>query len=209
MIAAIVRFRRFAARAANLTRQDSGLAAVEFSLILPILVLLWFGGVELTQGLSVDRRLNNLASSLGDLVARSKIVTTADVDTIFEIAPGAMYPFCGRGPDPAADCDAKGLGMRITAINMNATGSASVAWSRVQGATAYVTGANMNGVVPAALRVPDTTIIVSEAYYTYTPAVGYVISGDVDLDDRMFFVPRLSDKVQLCATNPPPTGCVS
>jgi hypothetical protein len=37
-----------------------------------------------------------------------------------------------------------------------------------------------------------------------------VISGDVDLDDRMFFVPRLSDKVQLCASaGPPPTGCVS
>jgi Flp pilus assembly protein TadG len=205
MIAAALRFRRFAARAANLARHDGGLAAVEFALILPILVALWFGGVELTQGLSVDRRLNNLASSIGDLVARSKIVTTADVDTIFDIAPGAMYPYCKT----ETACTAAGLGMRITAVNMNGAGTATVAWSRGQGATAYVTGANMNSVVPAALRVPDTTIIVSEAYYTYTPAVGYVISGDVDLDDRMFFVPRLSDKVQLCTSNPPPVGCVS
>ena len=56
MIAAAFRSRRFAKRAASLARQDSGLAAVEFALILPILVMLWFGGVELTQALSVDRR---------------------------------------------------------------------------------------------------------------------------------------------------------
>ena len=44
MTAAALRFRRFAARAANLARPDSGLAAVEFALILPILVALWLAG---------------------------------------------------------------------------------------------------------------------------------------------------------------------
>jgi hypothetical protein len=67
----------------------------------------------------------------------------------------------------------------------------------------------MNSVVPATLRVPDTSIIVGVAYFTYSPAVGYVLTGDVPLEDRMFFVPRLSDKVQLCTSNPPPAGCVS
>jgi Flp pilus assembly protein TadG len=205
MIAAAFRFRRFAKRAASLARQDSGLAAVEFALILPILVMLWFGGVELTQALSVDRRLNNLASSVGDLVARSKIVTTADVDTIFDVAPGAMYPFCKS----ASLCTSAGLGMRITAVNMSSTGVATVAWSRGRGKTAYTAGQNMDSVVPATLRVPDTSIIVSEVSYTYSPAVGYVLTGDVALDDRMFFVPRLSSKVQLCTSNPPPVGCIS
>jgi Flp pilus assembly protein TadG len=205
MMATAPRFRHLAARLSGIARQDSGLAAVEFALILPILVMLWFGGVELTQALSVDRRLNNLASSIGDLVARSKIVTTADVDTIFDIAPGAMFPFCKT----ETACNAAGLGMRITAVNINGAGNATAAWSRGQGATAYGTGQDMNGVVPATLRVPDTSIIVSEVYYTYSPAVGYVLTGDIPLEDRMFFVPRLSDKVQLCASNPPPAGCVS
>ena len=200
MIAVSPRLRRFT----DFVRQDSGLAAVEFALILPILVILWFGGVELTQALSVDRRLNNLASSIGDLVARSKIVTTADIDTIFDIAPGAMFPFCKT----ETACNAAGLGMRITAVNINAAGNATAAWSRGQGKTAYTTGQSMNSVVPATLRVPDTSIIVSEVYYTYSPSVGYVLTGDVPLEDRMFFVPRLSDTVQLCTSNPPPTGCV-
>jgi Flp pilus assembly protein TadG len=169
------------------TRQESGLAAVEFALILPILVMLWIGGVEVTQALSVDRRLNNLASAIGDLVARSKIVTYSDVDAIFDIAPGALFPF-----------SVTGLQMRITAVNMDSSGDAKVAWSRAEGITTYPDNQAMNSVVPALLRVPDTQIIVAEVYHTYRPAVGYVITGSVVLDDRMFFVPRLVTKVQLC-----------
>lgn len=188
-------------------RNESGLAAVEFALILPVMVLLWFGGVELTQGLSVDRHLNNLASSLGDLVSRSKIVTHANMDQIFDVAPGAMYPYCKT----EAECTAAGLGMRVTAVNMNGAGNATVAWSRAQGTgtIAYVNGAGMNSVVPATLRVPDTQIIVAEVYYTYRPAIGSLFVDQYGLDDRMFFVPRLVSKIQLCASNPPPTTCQS
>ena len=212
MIAAALRFRQFAARAANLARQDSGLAAVEFSLILPILVLLWFGGVELTQALSVDRRLNNVASAIGDLVAQYKNLTEEDVGLIFSIAPGAMFPFCGKEPDPAADCDAKGLGMRITAVDLDEDGNATIAWSLGHGVAEYE-DENMNLVVPVGLRGEseddDRQVIVSEVFYIYRPAVGYVLTDEVELEDRMFFVPRLSDKVGLCTTlDPTPTGCV-
>ena len=68
------------------------MAAVEFSLILPIMVVLWIGGVEVTSALSVDRRLNNLASSIGDLVARSKDITHDEVDAIFDIGAAAHLP---------------------------------------------------------------------------------------------------------------------
>lgn len=177
--------------------QDSGLAAVEFSLILPILVMLWFGGVEMTQGLSLDRRLNNLASAIGDLVARSKIVTYADVDSIFDIAPGAMYPYCTT----KAQCNSRGLDMRVTAFNVDGSKNAKVAWSRAQGTTAYTENATMNTLIPATLRVAGTQVIVAEVAYTYRPAIGYVITGNIPLDDRMYFVPRLVAKVQLCDNN--------
>ena len=68
MTAILMRFRQLAksARLARLLSHEGGIAAVEFSLILPILVVLWIGGVEVTGALSVDRRLNNLAASIGD-----------------------------------------------------------------------------------------------------------------------------------------------
>ena len=174
-------------RAARFVCQDGGTAAVEFALILPIMVVLWIGGVEVTQGLSVDRRLNNLSSAIGDLSARSKVLQYSDIDNIFDIAPGAMFPYSTTG-----------LQMRVTAINISSGGNASVAWSRAEGTTTYADNQNMNGLVPAALRVPDSQVIMSEVFHTYSPAVGYVITGDVDLQDRLFFVPRLTNNVQLC-----------
>jgi Flp pilus assembly protein TadG len=168
------------------------MAAVEFSLILPILVLLWIGGVEVTSALSVDRRMNNLSSSIGDLVARSKLVTYDDVTAIFGIAPGAMFPY-----------DATNVSMRITAIDMDSSGNAKVAWSRAQGTayTAYTTGAAATSLVPSTLRVASSQVIMAESATVYTPAVGYVIVGNRTLTDRLFFVPRLVTYVQLCDNN--------
>ena len=176
------------ARLKRLLSQESGIAAVEFALILPIMVVLWIGGVEVTGALSVDRRLNNLASSIGDLVARSKKVEYHEVDEIFDIAPGALYPYATTG-----------IGMRITAVKMDDDGVAKVAWSRGEGSlTALSENLAMNSQVPETLRIPNTQIILSEVTYTYTPAVGYVITGSIALNDKMFFVPRLVSAVQLC-----------
>jgi Flp pilus assembly protein TadG len=186
-------------RPARILNEDSGLAAVEFALILPILVLLWIGGVEVTSALSVDRRLNNFASAVGDLVARSKTITYASIDDIFDLAPGAMYPYADTG-----------MSMRITAIDIDDDGVSKVAWSRAQGtaAPAFAKDLPMNAVVPATLRVPDSQLIMSEVYYTYRPAVGYVVTGEVDLEDKMFFVPRLVKRVKVCPTADP-TSCVN
>ena len=178
--------RRAASR--RILADERGIAAVEFSLILPILVVLWIGGVEVTGALSVDRRLNSLTSSIGDLVARDKKLTFSEVDQIFDIAPGAMFPYSGTG-----------LSMRVTAVKIDEAKNAKVAWSRAEGTeTPYAADYGVNSLIAENLRVPNTQIIMSEVYYTYRPAVGYVITGDLKLEDRMFFVPRLVAAVELC-----------
>lgn len=186
-------------RVADLLTQESGIAAVEFSLILPILIVLWIGGVEVTGALSVDRRLNNLSSAIGDLVARSKTITYAQIDDIFDLAPGAMYPY-----------EDAGMSMRVTAIDIDEDGVSTVAWSRGEGTAspALAKDTPMDDYVPETLRVPESQIIMSEVYYTYRPAVGYVMTGDVDLEDKMFFVPRLVRKVKICPTAET-TSCVT
>lgn len=187
-----VRARRTGRSRTGILRHESGIAAVEFALILPIMVVLWIGGVEVTEALSVDRRLNNLASSIGDLVARSRTITYNQVTDIFDIAPAAMYPY----DQPAAG----NVAMRLTAVKISSSGSATVAWSRAKGSvTAYSDNAPMDSVVPSTLRVPSSQVIMAEVYFTYRPAVGYVVTrGGVPLEDRMFFVPRLVTAVPLC-----------
>jgi len=184
---ALPRMRRFSV-------EEAGIAAVEFSLILPIMIVLWIGGVEVTGALSVDRRVNNFASSMGDLVARMKSISYAQVEDIFDLSEAALFPYSDAG-----------MGMRITAIDIDDDGNAKVAWSRSRGGlAAYSEDENVNTSVPDALRGEANAgaqVIMSEASYSYTPTVGYVISGTLDLDDRMFFVPRITQQVSICPTD--------
>lgn len=166
----------------------TAVAAVEFAFVAPILILLWLGGVEVTQALAVERRISALAGSVGDLVSRSKIVTEAEVENIFDIVPGALYPFHSG---PAA--------VVLTAIDIDAEGKAKVAWSRGRGDKApYAAGRDITDRVDASLRAPNTQLLLPEVYYAYRPAVGYVITGPLMLEERLFFVPRLGARVALC-----------
>jgi hypothetical protein len=49
--------------------------------------------------------------------------------------------------------------------------------------------------LPAALVVPNTSLIWSEVQYAYTPTIGCVVSGTLTLKDQIYMRPRLSDSV--------------
>ena len=185
--------RSFRASFSRLLSQESGIAAVEFAMILPILLVLWIGGVEVTSGLSVDRRLNNFASTMGDLVSRTKQIPYSRIEDIFDLAEAALFPY-----------DETGITMRITAVTIETDGNTKVAWSRARGMTAHAKDTRVNDSVPASLRPASDTesqIIMAEVLYTYQPAIGYVITSDIELEDRMYFVPRVSSKVKICPTD--------
>jgi len=179
----------------RLSREERGVAAVEFSLILPIMITLWIGGVEVTSALSIDRRLNSLASSMGDLVARTKTITYAQINSIFDLSEAAMFPYSDTG-----------MSMRITAVNIDDAGAAKVAWSRNRGSglPAYAKNETVTTSVPSTLRGvanAGTQLIMAETARQYQPTIGYVIIDPIDLTDRMFFVPRLTSQVKICPTS--------
>ena len=46
-----------------------------------------------------------------------------------------------------------------------------------------------------ALAVANTQLLFSEVSYTYTPVFGHVITGDMNLADKMYMSPRMSAPV--------------
>ena len=83
MIAHLTRFRR----------DQRGVAAVEFALIAPVLIAMYFGLAEYCQAMMADRKATHVASSIGDLVAQSDQVTAADLADIFAIGKPLIAPF--------------------------------------------------------------------------------------------------------------------
>ena len=72
----------------------SGVAAVEFAMIVPIMFFMFIGAVEISQAITVDRRVTQVASSMADLVARKETsITQTEMGDITKIGSYIMMPY--------------------------------------------------------------------------------------------------------------------
>ena len=169
-------------RCRKLAADQRGLAAVEFALILPIMMLLLFGTVELGDALTINDKVNFVTSTLGDLVTQSKSITDTDMANIFDAAASIITPY-----------PVNNLKMIVSGVNIDSSSKATVAWSYARNGTALVNGSSVS--LPSALDLPSTFLVVSEVHYSFTPTVGYVMAGTYDLTSKFYLSPRVSAKV--------------
>ena len=94
------------------------------------------------------------------------------------------------------------LKVTLTSVSINAQGIATVVWSDGYNTTGRAVGSTVS--VPTALSVPSTTLIWGEVKYAYTPTIGYVLTGTMNLSDQMYMRPRLTS----CVTRTTSTGTV-
>jgi Flp pilus assembly protein TadG len=181
----------------SLGADADGTAAFEFVYVLPVLVFLWLAGTEVTRAISVDNKISQAAVSAGELASHASVLTNAEIENIFNAVEGAVHP------NPAEKAD-----LILTAVNVDGDGQAQVLWSRARGRKdAHAKGADVSALIDPQLRRPNTQIIMSEAFYPYRPAVGYVVTGTVEIDERSFHMPRGGSAIQLCAGHRMPRIC--
>lgn len=60
---------------ARLKKDEDGVAAIEFAFIAPVMLLIYFGMVEISLLVEVDRNVTQAASLVGDLTAQEEILT--------------------------------------------------------------------------------------------------------------------------------------
>lgn len=169
------RLRRF--HAAN-----TGLAALEFAILLPMMVLLLFGAVELIDVLGSNRRAENTTSSLADVVSRDTEVTDQEVAGLWRATEILMVP------DNAAD-----LTLRVTSISIQDAATARVVWSEGHGMAARI--ANSTVTLPADMMRPGTSIIMTESEYQYVSPIGMVIGSPMTLRHTAYRRSRLIDPI--------------
>ncbi len=157
-------------------------AAVEFGMVLPFLMIMAFGSLEVADGITVKRKLTHVTSSIGDLVAQSRVITDADMTNLMNVTTAIVKPY------PEAP-----LKVVVSGILLDSNGSGTVLWSDAKNMAPLQIGAPYE--VPVDLRMPNIFLVVSESSYIYTPKVAYVLTGDVTMQDRFFLKPRLVTKV--------------
>lgn len=167
----------------RMTRDRRGAAAVEFAVIAPVMLTIFFGTAEVSTGVAIDRKVVLTARALSDLVAQSMIVNDTDMTNIFSAASAVMSPYSTSTE----------LHIKVSAINIDSKGVATVGWSKASNSTARGVGSTVT--IPSALAMPSSQLIWSEISYDYKPAVGYFITGTMSLSDQFFARPRQSTTV--------------
>lgn len=187
---------RFAAsRLSSVARDDRGVSAIEFALILPILITLFIGGNELGQAVSMYRKASHSGSVIGDLITQtSSVATGGDMDNMFNAALAIMLPF-----------PQSGLKIVVAQVTMDASGSPKVTWrdSKNGGDEAsWSCGSPPPSRIdiPAAMKVANTSLIITEVEYEWKSnfsAISRDLFGTdtIKLKDVAMLRPRMSETI--------------
>lgn len=163
----------------GVARDERGVSAIEFAMVLPIMVALYVGAVEFSNALTIDRRVTAVASSTADLIAQAEQISSADLADIFEAASSIMVPY------PAGL-----IKIKATSVVADENNDTRVDWSAALHDTPHAK--NSTFPLPDGLTQPFTSVIVAEVSYTYTPPVGEHITGGITLTDTFYLRPRRS-----------------
>lgn len=164
---------------ARFRRDQTGVSAVEFAMLLPLMIALYLGTVEISTGVAIDRKVTLTAGAVANLTAQSTTLATADMTNIFNASTAIISPY-----------SANGLKITVSCISINSAGKSTVSWSATLNGTARATGSAIT--IPSALAVPSSQLIFSEVSYPYTPTIGYTITGTLTLSDTMYMSPRIT-----------------
>lgn len=168
-------FKRF--RAAN-----SGVVAVEFAFVAPLLMAMFFGGYSIVQAVAVGRKVTITTRALADLTSQFATMKSTDMTTVLNASTQIIAPF-----DPTV------LSMRLTEVTTDITGLLpTVTWSVARNMTAYSCGAPFT--LPLSMLKPNTSYIFSEVGYQYNPLVTTYLAP-FSIKDHIYMLPRISNSV--------------
>ncbi len=176
--AAMAALRRFRA-------DDRGVSAIEAALLMPFMITLYLGGVQLSQAIDIDRKATLAARTVADLTSQVASTDLAGVTTILNAATQVMSPYAD------SEANAGKLMVRVSVIKIDAQSKVTIDWSKAKNGSPRT-----EITVPPDLVVPNTSLVLGEAEYAYEPQIGKVLTGTMNLNDKIYMRPRLSTTVE-------------
>jgi Flp pilus assembly protein TadG len=172
-------------RSRRLVRDRRGVSAIEFAMIMPVLILLYVGIVEISNLLTVNRRSASVAATAADLTAQVKSVATVDLEDILKASATLLTPYSTTP-----------LKVVLSSVVADKNNVGKVDWSCANKGSGRGTGSNFP--LPVGLTEAESSVIVAEVTYNYKPMLGLseIFSpGTFELKRTFYARPRKSFKV--------------
>ncbi len=192
-------------RVRKFSTDADAVAATEFAIVVPFMLVLLVGGVELGDGMAINVKVSATAHSVADMVTQNTSLSTASMQNILTGATAIIAPY------PVNNSQ---LLVTVSEISSDANGNLTLQWNQSYNGASFGPGRpsiNSSANPPyGALTLPTSlngtagnannannqndqvSFMVSEVSYAYTPNLGYTISGTVNLADSYWLFPRCS-----------------
>lgn len=161
----------------------SGLAAVEFAALAPMMMMILFGSVDLLDMLHANRRAQNTAASLADVIARDTEVSNAEIAGLWSAMDVLMFPNPGTA-----------VNVRVTSVRIVNANRAEVVWSEGRGMSARTPGETVDDLPPQMMQ-PGSSLIWTETEFPYRSPLGFLNDGTSTFRHDAYRRSRLVDPI--------------
>lgn len=178
----------------HVASSKDGLAVVEFGLMLPVLMTLFYASIELTRYVLVTQKVEKLAHTVSDVTAQSSTVTKTSLDQVMAAASDVMKPF---------DLNTNGRVIVSSLYKAAGAADATISWRYEGGGTlseiSKFGAVGAKPTMPVAFAFDDKeNIIAAEVYYQFSPLLTNQFFGTTTVYRVAFYKPRLG-----ALTSPP------
>jgi Flp pilus assembly protein TadG len=172
----------------RLRADAQGVAAVEFALVAPILILLYCVGFEVSEAATVYRKLTDTTIQIANVTSQYTTMASSDVSLVESASSEIMTPF-STAP----------FSVVLSEVSTNASGQGTVTWSQAcsgsscTAGTGLATGASVT--MPAGFQTPNANYILVQTTYAYTPVIAGNFIGNLNMTGQFFMLPRNSPSI--------------
>ena len=183
----------------GLLSNKRGVAAVEFALIAPVLLSLYFVTMEVAQGIEANKKVSRIGSMVADLVTQQQEIKRSELEAIMQIGAAILQPYNRTQPK-----------VIITAIKVTDenTPRARVVWSRkmVDGTFSRDAAKDTTVTIPESLMIRNSFLVRVSGELDYRPVItwtaeqkaslGLAAAFDrIQMKETYFLRPRMSPEI--------------
>lgn len=177
----------------------SGVAALEFALIVPLLLMLYFVTMEVSQAIETNKKVGRVASMAADLVTQQQDIYKADLEGIMRIGESTLQPYNRSVPS-----------ITLTAIEVTdeTTPKVLVVWSRklVDGNFSAGPVKGTPTTIPDALKIKGSFLVRAESSLAYAPVITWTAQqkttlgltsafDGISMKETYYLRPRMSTSI--------------
>ena len=176
-------------------------AATEFAMVVPFMLVLLIGGIELAHGMAINVKVSTTAHAVADMVTQNTSLSTTSMQNILTGATAIIAPYPVTGSSGSSV-----MSVTVSEVSSDANGKLTLQWSQSFNGSTFGAGrtsltgltipTSLNGTIGNAANLHNqndqVSFIVGEVSYAYAPNLGYTITGTINLTDTVWMFPRCS-----------------